>query len=361
MILPKSPSLNNFANKHKNKHVSFSCHSEVTDFRFNDTSFHKPPQLALVRTCQDYIYKNTSDVFDDGKEEKDNKKNFSKKVRKALKYTLLGAAALMLSSSFLYRELFFHPNKTIKSFSEYLKKAIDSGKVQKVKFNVTRHSQLNGIYKKAKDGLPTIVYCNPRSNNLTTCQHIMEGVMKNDKLKDYGVLMVDYRGTGLNLGRVNEAKATQDIEAAIKFLNEKNNVNTNNIILWGRSLGSSIAINVASKIQGFKKVIIESSFDKPIDIAKKKMAKWGIKLKKLPFFKKALNTGKKVKDIKAPTMIFHSTKDDVVPIGTIKKLEEKIHRSGQCKNIKFTFDDFGKHTGFSQKMQDAIHKFIATN
>lgn len=51
--------------------------------------------------------------------------------------------------------------------------------------------------------------------------------------------MIEYRGYGLSQGSPSEEGLYMDARAGIEYLHSRNDINTNEIILFGRSLGNS--------------------------------------------------------------------------------------------------------------------------
>ena len=64
------------------------------------------------------------------------------------------------------------------------------------------------------------------------------------------ILMFDYRGYGESQGNPTEQGINMDADAALMYLIEqRNDLNPNNVILFGRDLGASVAIRLAARRQ----------------------------------------------------------------------------------------------------------------
>ena len=61
---------------------------------------------------------------------------------------------------------------------------------------------------------------------------------------EINILLISWRGFSGNKGSPTEKNLYKDAEAAIKWLNKKN-VNNNQIILYGESLGTGVAVEMA--------------------------------------------------------------------------------------------------------------------
>ena len=74
-----------------------------------------------------------------------------------------------------------------------------------------------------------------------------------------GLLMLNYRGYGDNEGKPSEKGLIKDAQSALNFLLNKENIELEKIILLGESLGTAMAIKLASEnLVGA--VILESPF-----------------------------------------------------------------------------------------------------
>ena len=75
---------------------------------------------------------------------------------------------------------------------------------------------------------------------------------------EINILLISWRGFSGNKGSPTEKNLYKDAEAAIKWLNKKN-VSNNQIILYGESLGTGVAVEMAYK-NDFNSIILESPF-----------------------------------------------------------------------------------------------------
>ena len=88
------------------------------------------------------------------------------------------------------------------------------------------------------------------------------------QFRDLGlsVLIIDYRGYGQSEGRTTEKGIYRDADAAWRYLVESRGVVASDIVIFGRSLGASVASRLAVKHQP-RALILESSFTSVPDIA----------------------------------------------------------------------------------------------
>ncbi len=165
---------------------------------------------------------------------------------------------------------------------------------------------------------------------------------------EINILLISWRGFSGNKGSPTEKNLYKDAEAAIKWLNKKN-VNNNQIILYGESLGTGIAVEMAKK-NNFNSVILESPFTSIENSAKIYYPYLPVKY----LLKDRYDTISKIKMVESPIMIMHGEKDDVVPFSMGKELFEKANKP---KHSYFTSTD-DHMMEFNSELIKEIKKFI---
>ena len=122
------------------------------------------------------------------------------------------------------------------------------------------------------------------------------------------VLIIDYRGYGQSAGRTTEKGIYHDADAAWRYLIENRRTVANDIVIFGRSLGASVASRLASEHQPLA-LIVESSFTSIPDIAQDLYpwlpARWLSRLSHA--------TRDYVRDVRCPILVIHSRDDEIIP------------------------------------------------
>jgi len=74
-------------------------------------------------------------------------------------------------------------------------------------------------------------------------------------------MAISYRGFGVSEGSPTQPGVCLDSQAALSFLLEQKEVDKNKIILFGHSLGGSVALHLAASNQGFfSAIVLENTF-----------------------------------------------------------------------------------------------------
>ena len=122
------------------------------------------------------------------------------------------------------------------------------------------------------------------------------------------VLIIDYRGYGQSEGRTTERGIYRDADAAWRYLIEGRGIVASDIVIFGRSLGASVASRLATQHQPLA-LIVESSFTSVPDIAQELYpwlpARWLSRLSHA--------TRDYVRDVRCAVLVVHSRDDEIIP------------------------------------------------
>ncbi|WP_411030815.1 alpha/beta hydrolase [Spongiimicrobium sp. 3-5] len=170
--------------------------------------------------------------------------------------------------------------------------------------------------------------------------------------KNYDVVVMDYRTYGKSTGKLSEKALYTDAQLFYDYVLE--NYGEDQIILYGRSLGSGIAAQLASKNVPAQ-LIMETPYYSLLDVAKDRFpflpVSWLLKYK-IPSYDF-------VTRVTCPITIFHGTDDNVVPYDSGKRLFDSI--SNNQKKM-FTIKG-GEHNNLIQfdTYLNGIDEILKTN
>lgn len=143
----------------------------------------------------------------------------------------------------------------------------------------------------------------------------------------YGVILAGYRGFGRNSGKPSEQGLYNDARAILSFLDTEA-TGIDDIILYGESLGSGVAVHMAHEIAGQKNergralksriqgVILEAPFTSMVDAAAHHYP-W---LPARALVWDRFDSIDKIENIDAPLLIIHGRRDRTVPFAQGEKL-----------------------------------------
>ena len=163
-------------------------------------------------------------------------------------------------------------------------------------------------------GSDVVLYFHGNAGDLGGWQFVAEDFTAHG----FNVMMIDYRGYGKSSGKISERGFYQDGVGAYQYLLKKG-FNPENIIVYGRSIGSGVAVDVASKYP-CKGLILEAPFS-----SLKKLAD-----EKLPFFfpsfylKFRFDNIRKINRVNCPIIFLHGTIDSLIPPSHSRSLFKKF-------------------------------------
>jgi fermentation-respiration switch protein FrsA (DUF1100 family) len=181
-----------------------------------------------------------------------------------------------------------------------------------VRFDRGGH-ELHGWFFPAGSEAPVLLFCHGNAGNIS---HRLDNVRL---LLEQGlsVFIFDYAGYGKSPGKPSEKRIYQDGVAAFDWLVEDRGIDGTRIVVFGRSLGAAVAIEICSRRRA-KALIIESAFT-----SIKAMAGATILFKPFSFLIPAhYNNARKIGLLRIPKLIVHGDQDEIVPYSMGRALFE---------------------------------------
>ncbi len=166
------------------------------------------------------------------------------------------------------------------------------------------------------------------------------------------VLAIDYRGYGLSNGKPSEDGLYLDAEACWAWLIAIKGFRPDQIVLHGRSLGGALAAFLAARHRPAA-LILESTFTSMTDLVRLHYRWIPTRL----LLQHRFPTSKRIKDIKAPTLVIHSTADELIPFSQAEKLKCILGERGTLLSIQGLHYDGYQTSG--KKYLAGIKGFLA--
>lgn len=222
-------------------------------------------------------------------------------------------------------------------------------KYEDISLITTDDIKLHGWYLPRQGSNKVLLFLHGNAGNIS---HRSESVSLFHRL-GLNVFIFDYRGYGKSEGVPDEKGINKDAHSAWQFLNQNKGFDKDNIIIFGRSLGGSVATRLAADAQPGA-LIVESTFSSARDMAN---AIFPI-LSRLVLLRYRFNAVAYIKQVKCPVMVIHSPEDEIIPFRQGKKIYQAAN------DPKFFLEIKGDHNyGFMQSQPDYernIEEFIST-
>ena len=137
-------------------------------------------------------------------------------------------------------------------------------------------------------------------------------IVRYEHLRSLGVNVFapEYRGFGGLAGEPTESGVTEDASIAYRYLRETLRVPPGRIVIYGWSLGSAIAVNVASTVDSGA-LILEGAPASLVAIGQREYPWMPIRL----VMRNPFESVEKIDRITAPKLFIHSPEDTIIPIG----------------------------------------------
>jgi len=194
--------------------------------------------------------------------------------------------------------------------------------------NTDDQAVINAIHFKVERPIGVILYFHGNAGDLQRWGEITEFFVD----MEYDVVVMDYRTYGKSKGQLSEKALYNDGQMFYNYVLQQ--YNENDILLYGRSLGSGIASKLAAANQP-KQLIMESPYYSIADVAKSRFPMFPV-TKMLSY---ELPNYKHIENVQCPITVIHGTDDYVVPYESGKKLVSESSKN----NLTLITVDGGGH------------------
>ncbi len=208
---------------------------------------------------------------------------------------------------FFQRSLYYFPTRDMELPQNY---GLD---MEVLTLTTSDNIKISAWYYKSKEEMPVIVFFHGNAGHLG---------YRSTKFQDFinegfGVLAISYRGYGTSEGSPTEKGLYEDAKAGLQYLHDSG-IKNSEIILFGESLGSGVAIELASIYPDISALALEAPFTSAVDRGAE--IYWWVPVRLL--MKDRYESLKKIVSIKTPLLVFYSEEDEIIPAYHSKSLFE---------------------------------------
>ncbi|MGH9939508.1 MAG: alpha/beta hydrolase [Blastocatellia bacterium] len=201
----------------------------------------------------------------------------------------------------------------------------------------------------------TVLYCHGNGGNLSNVAWVAQDLAQ----RGFDTMVFDYRGYGRSDGRLtDEWGLYADTDAVYDHLVRERGVKAEKLVLYGQSLGSTVAIDVASR-RPCGALIVESGLSSASDMG---VVSFPWLPRRLHFLaKNRFESARKIAGVKCPVMVTHGTSDPIIPVDQGRKLYEMARDPKRLAIVEggdhFLFGSAGEK--FVSGMVDFIRASVA--
>jgi fermentation-respiration switch protein FrsA (DUF1100 family) len=174
--------------------------------------------------------------------------------------------------------------------------------------------QLHGWFVPHPKAKTTLLWFHGNAGNIS---HRLDNIrLLHDRVRR-NIFIFDYRGYGRSEGSASEEGTYRDGEGAVQHLLSRKDVDSKRIVFFGRSLGAAVAAELATR-SGCLALILESPFTSVGEMARAVFPLLPIGR----FLHTRYDVVEKVKRARAPLLVLHGDRDDVIPYAHGKRVFE---------------------------------------
>lgn len=129
------------------------------------------------------------------------------------------------------------------------------------------------------------------------------------------LLTFDYRGYGESAGDPTEAGIYRDADAAYAYLRDTLGVPPERVLIFGHSLGSAVAVDLASRVQS-RALILEGAFTSVPDVGQRTYFFLPVRL----MARNRFASDEKISRVAVPKLFLHASADEVIPYDLGRRL-----------------------------------------
>ncbi len=181
---------------------------------------------------------------------------------------------------------------------------------EEIKFETAEGTYVTAWWSAPKDNAPVFMFFHGNGSAVYSNAHIFKDLLD----QGYGIWSVGYPGYPGSTGKPSETAITSAAVEQYNLLKEKG-YDGERIILYGTSLGSAIAVDVARK-RSVSKIILEAPFYSMYHMVKLKMPIFAFK----PLVKDKYENFDALQSLEVPMLWIHGDRDRVIPIGEGRRL-----------------------------------------
>lgn len=175
------------------------------------------------------------------------------------------------------------------------------------------NGQLNALHFHAPKAIRkgVVLYFHGNSGSAEKWGNVADDFLR----RGWDLFVPDYRGFGKSRGKRTQEILYQDARIAYAYL--KKDFPAQDIIIYGRSLGSGIASNLATQVSA-RRLVLETPFASIPDLF---YCYYPI-FPPVFLFRYKFRNDKHLEEVSMPVIIFHGTKDRIVPYKSAAKLKK---------------------------------------
>jgi len=195
----------------------------------------------------------------------------------------------------------------------------------------------------------TLLYFHGNAENISTRR---EAIIEFHEL-GLDQLIIDYSGYGLSQGEVSERAMYSDAQAAWQYVRQVKRVEANQIVIFGRSLGGAVAMDLAASLsesESAAALILESTFTSIREMAKRVVPV----ISPIIYQRYRFDSITKIKRYHGPLLVIHGRDDEIIPFF----MGEQLYAAAN-QDKRFVAIDGDHNSGFLREIERHKREVLA--
>jgi fermentation-respiration switch protein FrsA (DUF1100 family) len=203
--------------------------------------------------------------------------------------------------------------------------------------------RLVALYRPAERGRPTVLYFHGNRGSMPRLARRLRALAE----EGFGVLAPSYRGYSGSTGSPTEEGLAEDARSAFDWLDRT--APGANVVVYGESLGSGVAVRLATE-RTFSAVVLDAPYTSLPDVAAERYPLVPVHW----LMKDRFPSAARIAGIDRPLLIVHGDADGTVPF----RFGERLH--AQARDPKrFVRIPGGNHVDNMEAAWDEVRSFVA--
>ena len=194
-----------------------------------------------------------------------------------------------------------------------------------VYFEALDGTRLHGWFVDGADQRAVLLWFHGNAGNIS---HRLHNLKKLHDALNIPIFIFDYREYGLSEGEISKAGTFSDAHGAFQWLVAEKGFAQSSILLFGRSLGTALAVDIASK-ETCLGVILEAAFTSTDDM----MRRYTPFLPPQPASAVKYDSMALVDQIHCPILFIHGQHDLTIPVSMARQLYAKTRADKEFYEI----------------------------
>ncbi len=227
---------------------------------------------------------------------------------------------IALALYFLQRKMVFSPDPTYVSPDD-----IELKGIKEIELKTKDGLKLFSWYAKAAAEKPTLLFFHGNGGNVANREEKFRQLMT----QGYGVFMLGYRGFGGSEGKPSEEAFVKDAFLAYDYLRDDAKIDETQIVIYGESIGSSVATQLAARVEA-QALVLEAPMSSVTAVAQSRYPYLRVR----PFLRDRFESDRHIANIAMPLLVIHGDDDRVIPLEFGEALFSAAVEPKQMKVIK---------------------------